>query len=314
MFNYKEIEDFVQPSLLKILQNWEEWLLLEKRFSKLTVKNYLIDMKEFFSFFATHFNQSLSKKELKKISVMDFRAFLVFQNKKGLSRSSLARHLSSIRNFFKWLSSNNILKNEAILVIKSAKKPHFLPKPLEVETVFKLLKEAEKQPAEKWMGLRDSALFTLLYGGGLRINEALSLNFSDFFSHEDVLLVKGKGNKERLVPLLAFVKNSVLKYQKSCPFEITDKTPLFLGKRGERLNAGVVQRQLRTLRRILGLSETVTPHSLRHSFATHLLEAGSDLRSVQELLGHSSLAATQRYTEITKNQILKVYEKARPRS
>jgi integrase/recombinase XerC len=314
MDNYKDLEIFLQPSLLKIVCRWLDWLALEKRFSALTVLNYEKDIKAFFDFLFHFLNHPVSEEDLKEMQVTDFRSFLADQNQKNLARSSIMRHLSAIRNFFKWLRKNKLLENPALDSVRSARPPRLLPKPLDQKDTLRLLEEAKKAAKYKWIGLRDSALLTLLYGGGLRISEALNLNQGDFSSSVKVLKITGKGNKQRIVPILPVVAEAVRKYIKNLPFALGTEDPLFVGVRGERLNSGVVQRQVRNLRRRLNLKETVTPHALRHSFATDLLEAGGDLRSVQELLGHNSLSSTQRYTELDRVHLQEVYEHAHPRA
>ena len=314
MDNYKDLGNFLQPSLLKIVQRWLDWLAFEKRFSSLTVLNYEKDMKAFFCFLFRSLNHPVGEKDLKEMSVTDFRSFLADQNQKELARSSIVRHLSAIRNFFKWMRKNKLLENYALDSVRSARPPRLLPKPLEQQDTLRLLAEATKVPKKKWIGLRDAALLTLLYGCGLRISEALSLNQKDFSSSVKALKITGKGNKQRIVPVLPVVSEAMRKYIKKLPFALGGEDPLFVGARGERLNPGVVQRQVRSLRRSLNLKETVTPHALRHSFATDLLEAGGDLRSVQELLGHNSLSSTQRYTELDRVHLQDVYEHAHPRA
>lgn len=201
------------------------------------------------------------------------------------------------------------MKNEDISVIVNPRRPKILPKALDVTQIFNLLKKSEKN--QDWQGLRDTAIFTILYGCGLRISEALALNVGDI-THNDFLRVKGKGNKERIVPLLPLVKENISAYLAACPYKLTNGEPLFLGARGDRISPRIIQRNLEKLRRELGLPDTVTPHALRHSFATHLLAEGTDLRSIQELLGHASLSTTQRYTDVQIETLQKEYLKAHP--
>ena len=201
------------------------------------------------------------------------------------------------------------MDNTAISVISSPRRAKVLPKALDVDDTFKVLETVEKLASEKWQGLRDVAILTILYGCGLRISEALSLNVGDI-GHNDFLKIKGKGNKERLVPLLPVVKEKINAYLAACPYDIKPGEALFLGARGERLSPRIVQRTLEKIRGILGLPDTLTPHALRHSFATHLLAAGTDLRSIQELLGHASLNTTQRYTDVQIDKLQRDYQKA----
>ena len=199
------------------------------------------------------------------------------------------------------------------MAVRSARHNKILPHPLSAEQAKKFLKMARKLQKESWQGERDVALFTLMYGAGLRIAEALSLNVKDIPLDADAMIITGKGNKQRLIPLLPVVRLAIKKYLDVHPCPTPD-APLFVGARGDRINPGVVQRTVRQIRYSLNLPDTITPHALRHSFATHLLQGGGDLRTVQELLGHSSLSATQRYTEITTQDLDRIYKKAHPRS
>lgn len=312
----QDIKDFQQLASKEVLTDiiaWQEWLSTERRLSIHTSQSYFIDLKEFFCFLTDYLGHIIREKDLSELSVSDFRSFLVDRAGKGIGRSSIAREMSTLRNFFRFLQRSKILENTAIRAVRPARPPRTLPKPLTAEDALALLQQAKNMQKEHWQGLRDVALLTLLYGCGLRISEALNLNIQDFPNSSDTLIITGKGNKQRIVPILPLVRNAMISYLKERP-SADSNSPLFVGARGERLNPGVVQRQIRKLRTVLGLSETVTPHALRHSFATHLLAAGSDLRSVQELLGHASLSATQRYTEINIEQMKTVYEHAHPRA
>lgn len=201
----------------------------------------------------------------------------------------------------------------AAQAVHTPRLPRAVPRPLPRAQAAELLDTAPALASEGWIGDRDVALFTLLYGCGLRIDEALSLNGRDLPRGES-LQVTGKGRKQRMVPVLPVVRKALEVYIASCPYRIGDDDPLFVGARGKRLNAGVAQRQMRRLRAALGLPETATPHALRHSFATHLLDASGDLRAIQELLGHASLSTTQRYTEVAAEHLLSVYDSAHPRA
>ena len=313
----QDIKDFIQfceKKLFEAVQRWHEWLSLERRLSVNTTDNYLIDLKEFLLFLQQSQGHSLTLKDLKDLTVTDFRGFLMDQTNHGIGRASIARRMSCLRSFFKFLKKIALVDNTAITVIRPARPKKTLPKPLSQSDTFRLLDVALKNQKKTWMGRRDVALMTLLYGCGLRISEALNLTIGDWRGMTDVLVIQGKGNKQRLVPVLPLVKSAMSKYLSERPDELPADAPLFIGARGEQLNPGVVQRQIRRLRRAAGLPESVTPHALRHSFATDLLINGADLRSVQELLGHSSLSATQRYTEIDTAHLTKVYNAAHPRA
>ncbi len=313
MQEFKDFQQTTASKVLEMIKAWQNWLTAERRLSEKTASSYYLDLREFMDFLSDDIGHVVDVKDLRNLSVTDLRSFLVYRSTHNAGRSSIARNMSSVRNFYRFLLKNYDIDNTAVHVVRPARPPKTLPKPLEAEDAVALLNAAKTMQKEKWQGLRDVALMTLLYGCGLRISEALDLNVGDIPKTNDVLVITGKGNKQRMVPLLGIVKKAIDAYLKERPFETTD-TPLFVGSRGERLNPGVVQRQIRKIRAYLGLPDTVTPHALRHSFATHLLTAGSDLRSVQELLGHASLSATQRYTEIDTVRLKAVYDHAHPRA
>jgi integrase/recombinase XerC len=214
-----------------------------------------------------------------------------------------------VKNLLGWLDKQGILHNAAVSVVRTPKQAHKLPRPLLEKQALELLEQSGAD--EGWTHTRDKALFTLLYGAGLRIDEALQLNVGDLTASKEFLIVTGKGKKQRQVPVLAIVRRAIDGYLAARPFE---REALFLGLRGGRLHQGVAQKSMRDLRRAMGLPETATPHALRHSFATHLLENGANLREIQELLGHASLSTTQRYTEINAKELMAIYKKAHPRA
>lgn len=310
---YKPLSITVAPKLKNTIDAWQKNLRFERRLSLKTADSYLIDIKEFFHFLNHFFEKKIDITDLKKLKISDFRSFLAWRSEQGVSRSSIARGMSTLRNFFKYGVRNELFENEAVMAIRTGRGAKILPKPLSIDDAFKFLDAVKYLAQDSFQEKRDTALYMLLYGCGLRINEALSLNISDLPLDRDAFTLLGKGNKERLVPLLPLVKKSVKEYLKYHPLYDND-APLFVGARGDRLNAGVVQRNVRGIRNYLNLPESVTPHALRHSFATHLLQGGGDLRTVQELLGHASLSATQRYTEITTEQLMDVYQKSHPRA
>lgn len=263
----------------------------------------------FFDFAAEHLGKVPETADLAKLEVRDFRAYLSQRAARHIDKSSLARELSTLKNFFKWLARYDILRNPALSVIRTPRRAKVLPKALEVNDTFNVIDEAQNLASNSWQGLRDTAIFTLLYGCGLRISEALSLNVGDI-GNNDFLRIKGKGNKERIVPLLPVVVENINKYLAECPYQPKQGEPLFLGARGDRLVPRIIQRQMQKIRAYLGLPDNLTPHALRHSFATHLLAEGTDLRSIQELLGHASLTTTQRYTDVQIETLKKEYDKA----
>lgn len=296
-------------TLLPLIQSWQDWLLKERLYSEHTLDGYSRDLA---AFLANIKDTPLSKNDLSELDVHDFRKFLSKQAARSLNKSSMCRELSAVKNFFKWLERKKFLKNPAVSVISSPKKAKVLPKALDVDDSFNLLKGIAGTEQKTWQGLRDKAILTLLYGCGLRISEALSLNIGDISAQSEFLRVKGKGNKERLVPLLPIIWQHIAAYLAECPYKQNVGEPLFLGARGERISPRIIQRQIQKLRWSLGLPDTVTPHALRHSFATQLLAEGTDLRSIQELLGHASLSTTQRYTDVQTETLQKEYHKAHP--
>lgn len=303
----------IAPDLENALARWREWLVAEKRAAAHTVAAYQSDLEHFFKFMAAYRGGAIKLAALADISLMQFRAWLAQMAHDDIGAASRARALAGVRNFFRWLDRTGRLHNPAIDLLRAPKTPKRLPRPLTEDNASEVVALAKNVPSEHWVGLRDQALFTLLYAAGLRISEALGLCHRDL-AQGDRLTVLGKGNKQRNVPLLPIAKEALDNYLAACPIAPSPKNPVFVGVRGEVLNAGVAQRQLRRLRRDLGLADTVTPHALRHSFATHLLASGADLRSLQELLGHSSLSTTQLYTRIESVQLAATYRAAHPRA
>ncbi len=303
----QEIKYKVDAELAKIIEDWLDWLKDERRYSAHTLDGYARDLSDF----TFSFEKYLSVAMLEKMDVRAFRNYIAEASTRGLEKSSLARHISTLRNFFKFLNARKIIKNTAISVISSPKRNKTLPKALDVDQTFDVLEQSKNFATNAWQGLRDTAILTLLYGCGLRISEALSLNVGDI-NDNDFIRIRGKGNKERIVPVLPQIKDAVHAYIKECPYNLKNGEPLFLGARGERLSPRIIQRQLQKIRAGLGLSDNLTPHALRHSFATHLLAEGTDLRSIQELLGHASLSTTQRYTDVNIETLKKEYSKLKP--
>ena len=304
-----EIKYNASREIKQLIAQWQSWLLNERRYSPHTLDAYSRDLSVFFDFAAEHLGKVPETADLAKLEVRDFRAYLSQRAARHIDKSSLARELSTLKNFFKWLARYDILRNPALSVIRTPRRAKVLPKALEVNDTFNVIDEAQNLASNSWQGLRDTAIFTLLYGCGLRISEALSLNVGDI-GNNDFLRIKGKGNKERIVPLLPVVVENINKYLAECPYQPKQGEPLFLGARGDRLVPRIIQRQMQKIRAYLGLPDNLTPHALQHSFATHLLAEGTDLRSIQELLGHASLTTTQRYTDVQIETLKKEYDKA----
>jgi integrase/recombinase XerC len=295
------------------LRAWYGKLIGEKRASPATLAAYHGDISRFFLFLTDHLGGAPDLKALAGLEIRDFRAFLTLRRNEGLTSRSLARTLSSIRSFFRFLDRAGLVSNAALGALRTPKIPHGIPKPVSAKAALALINEAEEAPLTPWVGARDAAILTLLYGCGLRISEALSLDRKDA-PLPDVLRITGKGRKERVVPVLPVTRAAVEQYLALCPIGLTPGDPLFVGIRGGRLDQRQVRAVLIDLRRKLGLPETASPHALRHSFATHLLAGGGDLRSIQELLGHASLSTTQMYTEVDSARLLDIYDKAHPRA
>ena len=288
---------------------WMEWLRSERRYSEHTLSGYDRDLNVFLDFLVTHLGQVPDLDDLAGLKALDFRAYLARRRGDGLGPASLARGLSAVRSFFRFCERQGLAANAAIHGLRTPKQPHGVPKPLTVNEAVAAVEDVAILSDEPWVQARDVAVLTLLYGCGLRIAEALALNRAQA-PLEDSLMVKGKGGKERLVPVLPVVNKAVRAYLDLCPYDLSPQGPLFLGVRGKRLNQRIVRARMQQLRLSMGLPATATPHALRHSFATHLLAGGGDLRTIQELLGHASLSTTQRYTEVSSEHLLDVYRKA----
>lgn len=299
------------------ITDWGRWLESERRASQNTTDAYRRDLAAFFAFLTDHLGGEPALDDLQALTPADFRSYLARRSADGLARTSVVRAMSTLRNFFRFLDRTGKVHNPAIDAVRTPKTPASVPKALTPEDALAAVKAAAELQDEPWLAKRDMAIMLLLYGCGLRIGEALALNGADMGADktaEGTLRVVGKGNKERIVPLLPIIAQAIKSYRDTCPHGIAADGPLFVGKRGARLNAGVIQRQVRKVRALLGLGDSATPHALRHSFATHLLAKGGDLRTIQELLGHASLSTTQRYTEVDEAKLRAVYDDAHPRA
>ncbi|MGE5146050.1 MAG: tyrosine recombinase XerC [Candidatus Eiseniibacteriota bacterium] len=306
-------EAAVAPDLAAAVARWQDWLIHERRAARHTVDGYLHDLNGLFAFLAEHLGGAPTLGDLGTLRAADIRGWLARRASEGKARTSTARALSATRSLFRFLDKTGVVSNPAIALVAAPKLPRSVPKPLgEVETA-EALEQAGALASEAWIGKRDVALLTLLYGCGLRLDEALRLARGEA-PKRDSMSITGKGNKTRLVPVLPVVRAAIADYLAVCPYQGDKDAPLFVGAKGGRLNPRVAQGVMQRLRSALGLPATATPHALRHSFATHLLAAGGDLRTIQELLGHASLSTTQRYTAVAADQLLAVYETAHPRA
>lgn len=298
------------------MAEWKDWLCNERRLAENTRSAYQRDVTRFLSFVSTHTGQPISLELLMSLHVRDFRAWLTNLHNRGVGSRSRSRALSSVQNFFLFLDRKNYGQNRAIAIVQRPKLRRLLPHPIQTEFIEQVIEAAGSNPSDKprWIRLRDQALITLLYGAGLRISEALDLSAGMFNHTPTTLTITGKGGRQRMVPILPIVTERIRSYRQCCPYENLPEDPLFFGARGKRLNAGVAQKVVRNLRHQLQMTNNLTPHALRHSFATHLLSNGGNLRVIQELLGHSSLSTTQQYTEVTDTELEATFQRAHPRA
>ena len=295
-------------------QQFLEWLAAERRAAALTVEAYGADIAGFLGFMTGHLGGEPDLAALAVLRVADFRAWLAHSAADGRDNATRARHLSAVRGFFGFLARRHGIANPHLRLLATPRAKRPLPRALEVAQARAVAEQIDMMSDAATVQARDVALFTLLYGCGLRIAEALALNVADAprEGSDAPLRVVGKGSKPRLVPVLPAVRSAVAAWLRLHPRPAPD-APLFLGVRGARLDAAVAQRTLREYRRLAGLPEHATPHALRHSFATHLLAAGADLRAIQELLGHASLSTTQRYTAVDTERLMEVWRQTHPR-
>jgi integrase/recombinase XerC len=303
-----------QPDTRSAIVAWCDHLRAERRASPKTLEAYLRDLSQFMAFLTGHLGTPAGLKELEALEPADFRAFLASRRNDAVGSRTLARQLSALRSFYRYLERRGILSNPALGTIRTPKIAHSVPKPLTIAAARAVARADalahDETPA--WVTARDAAVLTLLYGCGLRISEALGLTRAD--SARDPLIITGKGGKTRIVPVLEVTRQAIERYIELCPMPLPPDKPLFRGVRGGSLNARNLQLLIARLRGALNLPDTATPHALRHSFATHLLAGGADLRTIQELLGHASLSTTQVYTEVNTTHLLEQYAKAHPRT
>jgi integrase/recombinase XerC len=303
----------LNDDLRNAVEQWLAHVTAERGQSDATRAAYERDVRQFLGFLKEHNGYPPSMPDLARVDAKTVRAFLAKRRKAGVVSRSLSRSLSALRMFFRWLEREDTLKNRSVHQVALPKIPHSVPKPLPVEMAAAVVSSATHD--EQWIVLRDRAVMMLLYGCGLRISEALSLTLRTApINGRDVMHITGKGGRERLVPAIAIVCETIENYVADCPFNLDPDGPLFVGARGGPLSPRLIQLAMAKMRIEMGLPETATPHALRHSFATHLLSAGADLRQIQELLGHASLSTTQIYTEVDRERLLAVYDAAHPRA
>ncbi|WP_347311129.1 tyrosine recombinase XerC [Defluviimonas sp. SAOS-178_SWC] len=303
------------PALRDALSTWLDHLSALDGAAENTVKAYRTDVTGFLAFLARHHGEGIAPKRLATITQSDMRAWMAHERQGGTSARSLARKLSAVKGFTRWLSERDGFDPTAILAARSPKFQRKLPRPLSEDGARDVIDLMGSTPREDWIAARDAAVVTLLYGCGLRISEALDLTGADSPLPQS-LRIRGKGDKERIVPVLPAARAAVAAYVRLCPLPVEDEPAeaLFRGARGGPLNPRLIAKAMEQARLGLGLPASATPHALRHSFATHLLTAGGDLRAIQELLGHASLSTTQAYTAVDTARLMEVYDRAHPRA
>ena len=306
-------DPFLAPALGAALVQWLQQLAALEGAALNTIEAYRRDVSRYLKFLSAHRGGAEGIAAVARTSQTDLRAWMAEERTRGLSPRSLARALSAVKNFTAWAADRTGTDATTVLSARGPKHQRKLPRPLSEDAAATMLDEIGADAREDWIAARDTAVATLLYGLGLRISEALSLTGADHPLPE-TLRITGKGGKTRPVPVIPAAAEAVADYIRQCPFELAPTEPLFRGARGGPVNPRLIQAAMERARLRLGLPATATPHALRHSFATHLLSAGGDLRAIQELLGHASLSTTQAYTAVDAARLMEVYEKAHPRA
>ncbi|MCP3972798.1 MAG: tyrosine recombinase XerC [Rhodobacteraceae bacterium] len=303
----------ISSALAEALTLWLDGLRALDGAADNTTEAYRRDVAGYLGFLTAHFAQATGLAALSRVSISDMRSWMAFERGRGVSARSLARSLSAVKGFTAWAAERQGFDPTAVLSTRSPKFRKKLPRPLTEDAARAMIDTVELQSVKNWVAARDMAVVTLLYGCGLRISEALGLAGADYPLPE-VLRITGKGDKERVVPVLPAARQAVAAYVQLCPYPVEPVAPLFRGARGGALNPRLVQKAMQAARMQLGLPATATPHAMRHSFATHLLAAGGDLRAIQELLGHASLSTTQAYTAVDTARLMEIYNAAHPRA
>ncbi len=303
----------IQPGLKDALERWLAELASVAGRSEKTVAAYRLDVHGFLEFLQGYEGEALGVSAIARLDTRTMRAWMAHERGRGLSARSLARALSAVKGFVAWMAEREGFDPTGVLMRRAPRFKAKLPRPLEEDSARTLLDAVEQHAKTPWVALRDQAAVLLLYGCGLRISEALGLRGRDLPLGE-TMRIRGKGRKDRLVPVVPVARQAMDAYVDACPFEIEGTAPVFRGVRGGALNPRQVQKLMATIRAQLGLPSSATPHAMRHSFATHLLNAGGDLRTIQDLLGHASLSTTQAYTAVDTSRLMEVYEAAHPRA
>lgn len=303
------------PKLLAYRNAWLDRLAKEQRLSENTVEAYERDTRQFLCFISEHKGGAADIKSIANLRPMDLRAYLTRRRNDGAGARTLGRGLAGVRSFLRFLEKGGLVNATAANALRAPRQPKSLPKPLTAKDALKVVSLDQQLIEEPWLRARNIAVLTLLYGCGMRIGEALAIDGTALKDPSAKSIpVTGKGRKTRLVPLLPIVFSAVDEYRNLCPYHLHEGAPLFRGARGGALQPAIIQRDMRKLRSALGLPDSATPHALRHSFATHLLASGGDLRTIQELLGHASLSTTQIYTGVDTKHLLDAYNAAHPRA
>ncbi|WP_029057757.1 tyrosine recombinase XerC [Stappia stellulata] len=303
-----------RPDVNAAMEDWLDHLGSERRLADKTLIAYERDVRQFLRFLTNHLGAPPAICDLSDLKPLDFRGFLAERRRAGAESRSLARGLSGLRSFLGFLEQRGEINAAAATAVRAPRQPRSLPKPVSAGDAMTLVDADSGMDEEPWIAARNAAVLTLLYGCGLRLSEALSLTGRTApRKGAQTLLIRGKGGRERIVPLLPVVSEAIEVYLAGCPYVPDADGPLFFGARGGPLSPRIVQYAMERMRRALGLPDSATPHALRHSFATHLLAGGGDLRTIQELLGHASLSTTQIYTEVDAARLLDSYDKAHPR-
>lgn len=303
----------LSPAILTSLHEWLSTKAALENLSVHTVSAYERDLLDYLGFMSAHLKNGHAVKSLAHIRVGDLRAWMAKLRKDELSSRSIARKLSSLKSYYRWLAQREHFDPSIVLAFKAPKFQSKIPRPLSEEGALQMLETVPQQSLEPWIAARDLAIVSLLYGCGLRISEALDLRARSTPLGNSVKIT-GKGGKERLVPILPQIAEAVARYLHLCPFPLSPQDQIFRGARGGPLNPRLVQKTVQQARLQLGLPANATPHAMRHSFATHLLSAGADLRSIQELLGHASLSTTQAYTAVDTARLMDVYSQTHPKA
>lgn len=310
-----ELLVIAKPDLAAARTEWLDGLATERRMARLTVEAYERDTRQFLAFLTGHLGEPPGISDISDLKAIDLRAFLAARRNDGAGARTLGRGLAGIRSLLRFLERRGLASSAGATAIRSPRKPKSLPKPLTAADALRTSSLREQLAEEPWIAARNAAVLTLLYGCGLRISEALGLTADQVPANAGpVLRVAGKGGKTRLVPVLPAAIQAIEDYRRQCPYQLEAGKPLFRGARGGPLAPAIIQREMKKMRSALGLPDSATPHALRHSFATHLLGRGGDLRAIQELLGHASLSTTQVYTGVDTERLLAAYEAAHPRA